>query len=240
MTDDEISDGPPGGLFFAGSDDDKDDIIIERPDSPAATVSGRGSSPPSLFLPDSDDEQIPEDIPISPFLNKRKLVLPDDDYVIELPSPGPSQRRAPSVQRLDSVEIRSVSPTPKSKKPDPPTKKRRISPKVITPTFPPTYLGEVLVPNAWSNVSGKGYIKCNDIVRIHRDDQGDNDNPGPSKTGVTKAKKKGDGKKQMSLTAMLKPQPAKINKKKKGDNIVRLLNTRGIGKLLRLVIQHVY
>jgi hypothetical protein len=43
-------------------------------------------------------------------------------------------------------------------------------------------------------------------------------------------KKTGDGKKQMSLTAMLK-QPSKTPKNNKTDTIVRLYNARGFGPL---------
>jgi hypothetical protein len=82
--------------------------------------------------------------------------------------------------------------------------------------------------HAWSNVSGKGYIKINEEVKIMREPQES------KKSGAdTKSKKTGDGKKQMSLTAMLK-QPAKTSKNKKTDNIVRLYNSRGFGTSIQL------
>ncbi|KAG6854152.1 hypothetical protein C0991_010063 [Blastosporella zonata] len=227
MTDDEqLSDGPPPGLFFAGSDDedDNEDVIMEQAHTPAATTPGV-SSPPSLFLPDSGDEAEYKPMENSPVAEKRKLVLPDDDQDDGFRSPSPlPYRRASSVR---SVEETTVKPEIKRKEGPPPKKRRLSTPPPSTPSaFQPTYLGEILVPNAWSNVSGKGYIKNNQAVTIHRDEQ-DDPLPGPSKSNGAQGKKKGDGKKQMSLTAMLKPQPSKAKKKVKGDNIVRLLNSKG-------------
>ncbi|KAF5385213.1 hypothetical protein D9615_001117 [Tricholomella constricta] len=230
MTDDEISEGPPSGLFFAGSDDESEDVPMQQAETPAATASG-ASSPLSLFLPDSDDEEQSKDLIQSPLPIKRKMILPDDsqDDEIRLPSPI-TYRRASSVRSVKKASAKSASPTPLPKPVEaagPPPKKRRISPPSTSsiPAFPPTYLGEVLVPNAWSNVSGKGYIKSNEPIRIYRDDQ-EESKPDPSKPAAAQ-RKKGDGKKQMSLTAMLKPQPSKMKKKVKGDNIVRILNDRG-------------
>ncbi|KAG6911324.1 hypothetical protein DXG01_000995 [Tephrocybe rancida] len=232
MADDEqLSDGPPSGLFFAGSDDEDEDVFMEQAHTPAATTPG-ASSPPCLFLPDSDDEGASGVINPSPLAPKRKFTIPDDhDDEIRLPSPIPYHPRAPSVESVQETVVKSVSLQRATRKDEPLQKKRRLStsPSSTTPpAFPPTYLGEVLVPNAWSNVSGKGYIKCNQVVKIHRDEQ-EEPNPGPSKSNGAQGQKKGNGKKQISLTAMLKPQPSKNKKKVKGDNIVRLLNSKGTG-----------
>ncbi|KAG6874399.1 hypothetical protein C0995_015135 [Termitomyces sp. Mi166 len=228
MTDDEqVLDGPPPGLFFAASDDETDDVPMEEAHSLAVTIPG-DSSPPSLFLPDSDDEEAPEAVNASPPAPKRKIPLPDDEE-IRLPSPIP-YRRGSSVR---STTVKSESPVPQAQisfKKEPPLKKRRLSsppPSTTSPKFPPTYLGEVLVPNAWSNVSGKGYIKINEPVKLHRDVP-EEPKAGPSKSNGAQGKK-GDGKKQMSLKAMLKPQPSKAKKKIKGDTIVRLMNGKGTG-----------
>ncbi|KAF8079094.1 DNA repair protein RAD5 [Lyophyllum atratum] len=234
MVDDELLEGPPSGLFFAGSDDESEDAPMEQADTPAATTSGP-SSPPSLFLPDSEDEDRAEDIALSPLPIKRKLTILDDDQDDEIRLPSPiAYRRGSSAGSVTDVLVKALSPTPQRKPSgkDRPTspKKRRISPSPtpsIPPPFLPTYLGDVLVPNAWSNVSGKGYIKNNEAIQIHRDEQNE-PKPGQSKPNPAQGKKGGsDGKKQLSLAAMLKPQPSKVKKKVKGDNIVRLLNSRG-------------
>lgn len=226
MTDeDQALDGPPPGLFFATSDDEADDKYVEETHFPAETAPGE-SSPQSLFLPGSDDDETSDTINVSPLAPKRKL-LPDDDEdeEIQLSSPIP-YRRGSSVRSLQT-SVKLESPVPQVQNitnSEPPLKKRCIS---TPPSFPPTYLGELLVPNAWSNVSGKGYIRNNEPVKIHRDGQ-EELKSGSSKTNGAQGKK-GDGKKQMSLKAMLKPQPSKAKKKVKGDTIVRLLNNKGTG-----------
>ncbi|KAG6851386.1 hypothetical protein H0H93_005784 [Arthromyces matolae] len=229
MTDDEQQyEGPPSGLFFAGSDDDVVDAPMEEPHTPAATTP-EPSSPPdtSLFLPDSDTENIPESISGSP-PSKRKLELPEDvGDEFHLPSPTPHER-ASSVQSLlvpEKVKSTSPAPRPSVKNDQRPPKKPRLSSRQTPSHFTPTYLGEILVPNAWSNVSGKGYISLNEPVKVHRDEQYV-PQTGPSKSNGTQAKT-GGTKKQISLKAMLKPQPSKAKKKVKGDTIVRLLNIKG-------------
>ncbi|KAG6878998.1 hypothetical protein C0992_005980 [Termitomyces sp. T32_za158] len=233
MTDeDQTLDGPPSGLFFAASDDEADGKSMGKAHSPTGTTRGE-SSPPSLFLPDSDDEETSETMHASPPALKRKLTIPndDEDEEIRLPSPIP-YRRGSSVRSMEEALVKLKSSVPQAQtfaNPEPPLKKRCLSiPSSMTPpNFPPAYLGELLVPNAWSNVSGKGYIKNNEPVKIHRDRQ-EEPKPVPSKTNGPQGKK-GDGKKQMSLKAMLKPHPSKIKKKVKGDTIVRLLNNKGTG-----------
>lgn len=133
---------------------------------------------------------------------------------------GPSKPFKKSSSPLDAKQ-RSNS--------GPPLKKRRLSPQdthITTNSFPPTYLGEVLITNAWSNVSGKGYVKPNESIQIQRDEVAA-PKPGPSKQAKSVNKKTGDGKKQLSLATMLKAQPTNNFKKKKVDTIVRLVNSRG-------------
>ena len=246
MDDMDLSDGPPEGLFFAGSDDDGENMTaMEAVETPA--TSSTGSSPPGgLFLPDSDDDELVQDVVDTPPKPKRRLPSsqedePDGDIQVlaapDLKSANPPQR-ASSVQSVGRVSVMAApSPATRSVSPTPLPKKRRISPKVGTPpTFTPTYLGEILVPNAWSNVSGKGYVKPNEPIQIKRDERNET-KQGPSRSSSAQGKKKGDNKKQLSLTAMLKSQPAKSSKKKKTDNIVRLFNSRGFGrfKFIQLV-----
>lgn len=107
----------------------------------------------------------------------------------------------------------------------PPAKKRRLSPVQTAsqvPCFCPIYLGDVFVENAWSTASGKGYVKPGESVIIQRD--GPNSMPTSSKT--QKSTKGISGKKQATITSMMKPQTTKIAKKKV-DTVVRISNQRG-------------
>jgi DNA repair protein RAD5 len=221
----ESSDGPPEGFFFAGSDDGEEDVIIDTPETPAS--SSRASSPrTALFIPSSDDEDLAEieDI-VTPAKQKRKLSFPENESGIgvELPLRLNVKERAPIVQSMDKMPGAS-----EPSRTSPPPKKRRISP--AQHEFAPTYLGEILVPNAWSNVSGKGYVKPNESIQIKRDEQAE-PKPALSKLATNQAKKKGDNKKQMSIAAMLNSKPTKATKKIKSDNIVRLFNSRGFGDI---------
>ncbi|KAJ6623172.1 SNF2 family N-terminal domain-containing protein [Mycena sp. CBHHK59/15] len=223
MSDAEMpADCPP--LFFAASEDeDESEDVPMDPPMTSSSPSSRASS--RLFLEGSDDEDHGMEALIeNP--HKRPISVDDasdNDVPAEPPrppvksentssKPGPSRRRS--------------SPTS-----GPPPKKRRISsptcPPSSQPDFLPTYIGEMVFGHAWSNVSGKGYIKNGEEVKIMRETQEDPKKSGSSKD-VAKNKRTGDGKKQMSLTAMLK-QPAKSSssKSKKVDSIVRLYNSRG-------------
>ncbi|KAJ6541849.1 SNF2 family N-terminal domain-containing protein [Mycena capillaripes] len=204
---------PP--LFFAGSDDEDEteDVLMELAD--AGPSSSRASSTSRLFSEDgSGDEKDTESAAAGP---QKRPIFVDDDSDPEIQSVPPQT----SVKVEDAAK---AGPSRKSaqKASAPPAKKRRISPTASS-EFPPTFIGEMVFAHAWSNVSGKGYIKNNEQVKIMREPQ-EPKKSGSNKTD-TKNKKTGDGKKQMSLTAMLK-QPAK-NNNKKTDNIVRLYNSRG-------------
>ena len=229
----ELSDGPPEGLFFAGSDDEEEDVVMDTPGTP--TASSRASSPPTaLFIPSSDDEDLAVEDVMTPMKQKRRLSVQEDesDSGIDLPLLNVKEQ-ATSVKsiRVSMDKMPTVSETYPVKlpasSPQSPKKRRIFPPNVRPPTSQPTYLGEILVPNAWSNVSGKGYVKPDESIQIRRDTQIE-PKPGPSKI---QGKKKGDKKNQMSLTAMLKSKPVKSFKKTKTDNIVRLFNSRGFGNI---------
>jgi DNA repair protein RAD5 len=232
MDDVELTNGPPEGLFFAGSDDEGEEAVMDTAPETPAPSSSASSPPAALFITGSDDEDMVEVVEVvTPLKQKRRLSLPaedDSDSGTELPTLKVKER-AHSVQSVDKMSVVSGSlPAKASASPPPPLKKRRIS--VPPPAAQPTYLGDILVPNAWSNVSGKGYVKPNESVQIKRDEQIES-RPGPSKAANSQGKKKGDNKKQMSLTTMLKTKPAKSSKKTKADNIVRLFNSRGFGNI---------
>lgn len=241
----EMSDEPPPGLFFAGSDDDEDVDMLD-PEASDGYKSAAPQTPPScssqasvssrrnsLFLPGSDDEDFTSEVKqSSSTTKKRQVVIEDESHsdveFLEIEEiPRASSLSSPAGHR--SLRT-SVSPLPKTAEQEgPPVKKRRLSPKNVSPSsqaFPPTYIGEVLIPDAWSTTSGKGIIKPNDSILVQRDE------PNIPKAGLSKPPtngKKPGGKKQMSLPNMFKSQAPKNFQKKKTDTIVRLLSERGIG-----------
>ncbi|KAF8444821.1 SNF2 family N-terminal domain-containing protein [Boletus edulis BED1] len=180
-----------------------------------------------LFLPDSDDEDVPIfEAPLNSIAAMTPLATgaaDDSESDFELPSVE-EVPRASSVSSMSSVVSRDSSPPlpPQTtiRSSLPPTKRRRLS--LSTQPKPAIksdgmYLGTVLVPNAWSTVKGKGYIKPGDEVMIERDTPEDTSAAGTSVKGK---------KKQLTLKSMLKSQPVK-NVKRKTDTIVRLTNKGG-------------
>ncbi|KAF8913214.1 P-loop containing nucleoside triphosphate hydrolase protein [Gymnopilus junonius] len=248
--------GPPDGLFFAGSDDE--DITMtgaeieleetrslhERSESVSLPQTPPTSSPrlfpenQLLFLQDdnSDDAVIPEPLVISTRRKRSSSFLAADNSDVEIVEASSSSNIVTLSETIPGSST-FVIPIPLQREglsPKPIAKKRRFASEVkTTPTsfvgnFPPTYLGEIIVPNAWSTVSGKDYVKANESVKVKRD-QEDEPKPGPSKAklaNTTNDKKNSDGKKQTSLLNMLKSQPSKTSKKKT-DTIVRLVNSKG-------------
>ena len=229
MEDIDMPDVSPPGLFFAGSDDDE---------PPIANSAKSSSLPPSssphshvLFLEDSDDDSMyispkPSNVPEKA---KRPMVIEEEDPDIQIMKH--SQVSAKTKTDQDSHPT-SLSPTLDKKplSPGPVAKKRRLLPPEHESSpnateFSPIYLGEVVISNAWSNVSGKGYVKQNETVVVKREEQ-ELPQAGTSKLKPTAVQ---NGKKQISIATMLKPQPAKSTKKKKKDNIVRLVNNKGSG-----------
>lgn len=224
--------------LFLGNEDSRDDrnaseVFMDLDEETRDAMQRLRSEP--LFLEDSeDDEPLYPAAPSSSSKGKRPITEELYDSDIEVSSVAEVPRASSASSFSDRV---SVSPPPitekrkeKSSPEKPPVKKRKLSHPPGSPTvqldvnlFTATYIGEFVVPNAWSNVSGK-YIKRNDVVRIERD-QRDGSQPNSSeKKG--KPNKKGDSKKQLSIATMFKPQPVQLSKRK-ADSIVRLLNSRG-------------
>ncbi|KAH9949377.1 SNF2 family N-terminal domain-containing protein [Amylocystis lapponica] len=210
--------------FFAGSDDEDDLLGATSHAAPAA------ASPKALFFADSDDDDDMPNAPPRPF-QIRSSILGEDaiDEDIE-PLVFEEVPRASSVSSLSSgPDNRPSSPVSSLEYIEPPAKKRRLSPPAPTEApslqFNSAYLGSFLVGNAWSTVSGTGYVKPGDGICIVRDSQEDVPPPKAKKAKVQDTKGKG-GKKQLSLTTMLKAQPQKPAKKKQ-DLVVRLTNQGG-------------
>ena len=226
-----MSDASPPGLFFSGSDDDEPPIA-----STAKSLSSPpSSSPPSriLFLEDTDDDDSMYMSPKPSTLSekvKRPMVIEEEDPGIQIMKPSQVSTKIKSDQHSRPT---SLSPTlDKKTLSGPVVKKRRLlppedeSPSNHATEFSPIYLGEVIISNAWSNVSGKGYVKQNEAVIVKREEQ-DLPQAGTSKPKPTAVQS--GNKKQISIATMLKPQPAKSTKKKKKDHIVRLVNNNGSG-----------
>lgn len=233
-------------LFFTDPDDvEASEVPAEKEQHPEGAADLPRSTQPEvtsissqqirekrLFFPDSDDEDVPT---FQAPLDSMAAIAPQatgatDDSGSDLELPVEEAPRPSSVSSMSSVVSRDSSPAPVPAPPapqtsirssPPPTKRRRVS---LSAQHKPaiksngTYLGTFLVPNAWSTVKGKGYIKPGDDIQIERD------TPEDTTTAAGKGKKK-----QLTLKAMLKPQQAK-NVKRKTDTIVRLTNKGGFGE----------
>jgi len=169
----------------------------------------RGSEPPSepLFLPDDDEIMEQDSSPVkevATVLRKRPSPPPGE-------SPRPSKRR-----RLSNT----------------PPLKRDI---LAIGAEPPAgfYLGEVIIDNAYSLVSGKDAIKMGEKIWLDRDKHVSD----PMRRKPIPLTKSKDGKsnlKQLTLTGTVK-KPAASTKldKKKLDHIVYIINSskRQIGRV---------
>ena len=160
------------------------------------------------------------------------LFLPDDDEVMgQDPSPvrevSKALRKRPSSsfgESPRSSKRRKVSKSPASK--------QNIS-KTEAEPLPGLYLGEVVIDNAYSLVSGKDVIKPGEKIWLHRDKY----TMDPMRMKSVPSTKPKDGKsnlKQLTLTGMTK-KPATSTKaeKKKADHIVYIINSskRQIGRV---------
>jgi DNA repair protein RAD5 len=238
-------DQPPPALFFAGSDDEDerssvamsmDDLPVNH-SSPSLPQTPITSSPPpneKLFLDDSDDENLLLEGPMRS-VKRSQSTMQESSHVEVFELEQLTRRDSKSrVNPEDKSPLRPLSLMPEgSSSYVLPQKKRRMLPK-LQATQPLTtvhFLGEVLVPNAWSTVSGKGYVKPNENFSVRRDED-EESKPAKSKlaNGASVAKKANH--KQMTLTSMLKTQSQKLSKKKKKDTIVRLVNEHDVGAYL--------
>lgn len=247
MEDIDMQDASPPGLFFAGSDEEDQspvaDYTLKSPTLPPASsprTSASRSSPPHhlLFLEDSDDDNSMYMSPKpSTFDEETKLPIvikdEDPDFQIVKHSHDPTESKSnhhscpTSLSPTLNQKILSSGPVAKKRRILPP--EDEFAPNLAATKFLPTYLGEVIIPNAWSNVSGKGYVKPNETVLVKREGQ---DVPRASTSKPKSTTVPSGKKKQISIATMLKSQPAKTfksAKKKNMDNIVRLVNKKGFG-----------
>lgn len=161
---------------FAGADDEGEDFLdYITPPAPQPDVSepdaGAFNANP-LFFATSDDE---DDVPmrdVSPFVRLRSesvapVASPTDNA--DGKRPYVECARASSVSSISSAAI-AVPSSPASSVhdtiPEPPRKKRKLSPEATKDEklFTSAYLGSFLVANAWSTVRGKGYVQVSPRV----------------------------------------------------------------------------
>ncbi|KAJ3570626.1 hypothetical protein NP233_g4279 [Leucocoprinus birnbaumii] len=210
-----MSDTSPPGLFFASSDDEdavaslgpageesshESEPTLLLSDNPQTPAKSPASS--ALFLPASDDEEGTISLQ-STQNNARKPIVTDDDDIQILDVPPPIH-----------PEIKPERTTKELPGEEPPAKRRKLSPDFPshspTSSFHSTYVGDILIENAWSTASGKGYVKIGEPVLIQRDEL----HSLASESGTRKTIKKTGGKRQATITSMMKIQPAKAAKKK--------------------------
>ena len=256
MTDAEMQDISPQDLFFAGSDEEgeaemsglqsENDATTSSPPPRSMPQSPVVSSPCSspaqepLFLEASDDEETPTShlsVPPAGTAVPVKRAASDSDSDFEIIETAGPSRTKPVKKENDEHSSLPVASSSTSLGGIPASKKPRLgTPPDVSHISMPAYIGEIIVPNAWSTLSGRGYISPGDPITLKRDTDSD---AFPSKLqksqGPSKAKKSSDGKKQLQLSFKT-ATPKALPKKKKGDTIVRLANKQGIGKGIFLVL----
>ena len=228
MVDTAAPGGPPPGLFFVGSDDE--DATTMSVDLVGPSGNHDQSSPSLPQTPSSDCQSRP-----SPLQEKLFFDDSDDDGLVPIDSLKRLQSALETDSDVDIVQEGHASSTINSplvkRNPDssPPQKKHRKSLMPQADTLighSPAYFGEFLVPNAWSTVSGNGYVKQEEEIYVRREQEDCESTPAKSK--LKGSSKKPTKMKQVTLSSMLKKQPQKATKKKI-DTIVRLVNKNRTG-----------
>ena len=176
---------------------------------PEPTETERGSEPPSepLFLPDDDEVMEQESSPVKEAAKvlKKRLSPPPGD------SPRPSKRRRlsnPATANQDIFKAEAKSPAG-------------------------FYLGEVVIDNAYSLVSGRDAIKAGEKIWLYRDKH-TSDPMRMKSTPLTKSKDTKANLKQLTLTGVVKKSAASTKlDKRKVDHIVYIINSskRQIGRV---------
>ncbi len=209
--------------------------------------------PLSIFVPEDEDENLsPYLVPSKPNFfadsdeemgeesslvkRKRDESEPIQRWATRSPARSAS---SPSInlsthESDDDFEIEIIDAMPLKQQPSsPPLKKRRLSLETLDDpikfhvadqtSYKSTYVGEMIVPDAWATTSGRNLLENGDFVRIQCEAE---ESHNKSKA---KAKSKKDSGKQMTLTSMMKNKAPPV---KKSDNnlIVRIINEKGQGE----------
>lgn len=215
-------DGSEGAepLFIAGSDDEEDAFSVERFSTPPTRdISVEGHSPPPKK--GLDDLGL-----ASPQVSRNPSL---DTAITETSHHSISRPLSPDKSLPAAKRRRLSSPTPTNQADF--STKGNASSSVEPWQFERAYIGSFLVPNAWSTVKGKGYIRPGDIVLLERYDPdaaaGNSQSKGKKSKDEARSAAKGRGK-QLNIATMMKSQPkASSSKAKRKDTIVRVTNSSG-------------
>lgn len=223
--------GPPPDFF--ASDDESDineatpsetvlsELALAGPSIPSSQTSGEDPAAENpLFLPDEEDAG-DRDLPVEGLrsVSIHPGAYPAEDVYMSEVFGIPQEKRPKPTARYQSEEKFQ------------PNKRRKLSPPSDS-EFTSAFLGSIVVANAWSTVKGKGYIKNGDTILVEWDRLEQEGEP-PRKSIKKKPLQKKN--KQLTITALMKPRQDNFKKKKQND-IVRLTNRGGFGKLLQSVI----
>lgn len=218
--------GPPPDFFAS---DGESEVGAA---TPAETVPSEPEPASGIPSSQTSNEDLAADNP---------LFLPDDEEVDCSDAPVESLRSVstrPDANPADDVDMSEVFGIPQvggskpalKRQPEEvyqPNKRRKISPPSDL-DFASAFLGNIVVANAWSTVKGKGYVKNGDPILVEWDTLKQEEDV-PRKGNKKKPpQKKG---KQLTITTLMKPRQDNFRKKKQND-IVRLTNKGGFGKLI--------
>ena len=226
-----MADAPAPLPDFFASDDESDNgenVLVETvasepelagPSVPSSQTSDEDLTAHNpLFIPDEEDAdsgEVPVEmlrsVSIRPEANPTDDADMSDVFGIQGGSRPATRRRLEETSR--------------------PNKRRKLSPTSDF-DFKSAFLGRIVVPNAWSTVKGKGYIKDGDPIFVEWDKLKQEEDL-PRKSDKKKPpQKKG---KQLTITALMKPRSENFKRKKQND-IVRLTNKGGFGELTQRII----
>lgn len=161
------------------------------------------------------------------------LFLPEDDDEIMEQGSSPVQEVAKVLRKRPPPPLgESPRPSKRRRFSNPPAPKQNISQTGVE-SLAGLYLGEIVIDNAYSLLSGKDVIKPGEKIWLYRDKHALD----PMRMKTVPLTKPKDGKsnlKQLTLTGMTK-KPATSTKpeKKKADHIVYIINSnkRQIGRV---------
>ncbi|KAG9037341.1 DNA helicase rad5 [Tulasnella sp. JGI-2019a] len=227
---------------FFGDDDDSLDFDVELPPTPR-------KRPYDEIVMEEEEDGIEEISPgpwatRSPQREAPSSSRPSSPVEIETQA-SDEQPPRPELASLPSSRERGDK--------SPPTKKRRISPDIYEQTSrlsvgpsnracktpPPTgmaessYLGEMIIQEAWATCSGKGLLSAGDSVRIHLEIVDDDDLESSKKGKEKKIASSSKGKSKQTTLAFMREKEKPGNKRAKGSFIVRFSNMKGqeVGRL---------